>query len=171
MLEVTDKSLRARRSVPCCRHRDGPDQSAVSSAGPQSHYWSDSSLPRLPQPASEVSFLPLEEVHRPKPWLNYPAAAAKAMRSLARANRECSDCRIASLSLSPSLVLSLSLPLAVFLSFFLSFSLPLFLPLSLSLSLSLLARSLAHSLFPLYIAFFRFALLFFPLFLLHWYTI
>ncbi|KYM84308.1 hypothetical protein ALC53_05401 [Atta colombica] len=67
MLEVTDKSLRARRSVPCCRHRDGPDQSAVSSAGPQSHYWSDSSLPRLPQPAGEVSFLPLEEVHRPKP--------------------------------------------------------------------------------------------------------
>ncbi|KYN35314.1 hypothetical protein ALC56_10489 [Trachymyrmex septentrionalis] len=67
MLEVTDKSLRARRSVPCCRHRDGPDQSAVSSAGPQSHHWSDSSLPRLPQPAGEVSFLPLEEVHRPKP--------------------------------------------------------------------------------------------------------
>lgn len=99
MLEVTDKSLRApgavpsrpRRARPIGRRLDGPCSRAIGPA---------SSPPHLPRPAGGVSFLPLEEVHRPKPWLNYPAAAAKAMRPLARANRECSDCRVAFLSLS-----------------------------------------------------------------------
>lgn len=40
--------------------------------------------PPLPT-TGRLSFLPSEEVHRPKPWLNYPAAAAKAMRPLAPA--------------------------------------------------------------------------------------
>lgn len=148
MLEVTDKSLRARRSMPCCRSRDGPNQSAVSSVGP-----AVARLVRLfPTTVGGISFLPLEEVHRPKPWLNYPAAAAKAMRPLARANREYSDCRIASLSLSPlshSFSFSSSRCLLVFL----------LMSSSTSLSLSLLALTLSS----LYIAFFHFVL--FPSFL------
>lgn len=153
MLEVTDKSLRARRSVPCCRGRDGPGQSAASTAGP--------AFARLaglfPTTLAGVSFLLLEEVHRPKPWLNYPAAAAKAMRPLARANRECTDCRIC---------FSFSFPLPSPLLAFL-----LFLFLSLSSSLSFYFSRFSCSLFLLCIAFFPSALSFFSLFLLHRYTV
>lgn len=153
MLEVTGKSLRARRSIPCCRGRDGPDQSAVSSVGP-----AVARLVRLvPTITGGVSCLPLEEVHRPKPWLNYPAAAAKAMRLLARANRECTDCRVASLSLSS--------PLSFFLFLFLSLSS------CLSSCVFFYFFLFSRSLFPLYIAFFSSALSFFSLFLLHQYTV
>lgn len=155
MLEVTDKSLRARRSVPCCRGRDGPDQSAASTAGP--------AFARLaglfPTTLAGVSFLLLEEVHRPKPWLNYPAAAAKAMRPLARANRECTDCRIC---------FSFSFPLPSLFSHSFSFSSSRCLLVSLSTSLSL--SSLAHSffyvsrssplLFPSFLSFFSISILY-----------
>lgn len=81
------------------------------------------------------------------------------MRPLARANRECSDCRIASLSLSPlSLILSLSLPLAVFLSFFLCLFLLLSLSL-LSLALSCLYRFFPPF-FPSFLSFFSFGILY-----------
>ncbi|CAL1688064.1 unnamed protein product [Lasius platythorax] len=66
MLEVTDKSLwapgalpsRPRRARPIRRWLDGPCRHGIGPA---------SSPPYLPRPAGGVSFLPLEEVHRPKP--------------------------------------------------------------------------------------------------------
>ena len=80
-----------------------------------------------PLPAVSLSFLPSEEVHRPKPWLNYPAAAAKAMRPLARANRathRVTSVCFAFCHLTRSTSLSLSLSLSLFnLAGFLSTSL------------------------------------------------